>query len=214
MSVLQEETVPHQVAARTVSAVAIVLFPIRMFLGMGWLRAGVEKVIDPTWWRGDALTIFLAEHRDVALPFMPAVSDQLFEPLIIPIAIGVVVSQLAIAVSFITTRLLRPALRAAVTLNLVFVAMGAVNPSVFYLVIEITLHAALDHGFIGNVSRRPRPRHMGVKAGIGLALLPYVRTVNPADVIDDPAIILATLAFLAAATDGLAFLSIPDRTSM
>lgn len=209
---LMTGTTPPAAAARAVSAAAIVLFPIRIFLGLGWLRAAVEKLIDPRWPRGDSLAAFLAEQRDLALPFMVGVSDRLFAPLTIPISLLVMVGQLAVAVGLVTTRMLRPALWAGITMNAVFVAMGAVNPSVFYLVIEVTLLAALNHGLIGSDRRRPRPADVGVKAGLGLALLPYVETAHPAHVIDDPAIILSTVLFLAAATDALALLTAPERT--
>lgn len=209
---LLEARKPPAVTASTVSTIAIVLFPIRIFLGMGWLRAGVEKLIDPRWWGGDGLAAFLAEQRELALPFMAGVSDRLFEPFTMPISLVVMLGQLAVAVGLVTTRLLRPALWAGITMNAVFVAMGAVNPSVFYLVIEVTLLAALNNGLLGDDRRRPRPSNAGIKAGLGLALLPYVETVHPADVIDDPAIILSTVLFLAAATDGLALLAAPERT--
>ncbi len=56
--------------ALRLTTTSILLFPIRMFLGFGWLRAGIEKVIDESWWTGDQLRLFLIEHRSSALPFM------------------------------------------------------------------------------------------------------------------------------------------------
>src|SRR3712207_202863 len=35
------------------------LLPIRVFLGLGWLRAAIEKLIEPMWWDGTALRFFL-----------------------------------------------------------------------------------------------------------------------------------------------------------
>ncbi len=35
------------------------LLPLRIFIGLGWLRAAVAKAIDPAWYDGAALTVFL-----------------------------------------------------------------------------------------------------------------------------------------------------------
>ena len=35
---------------------------ITLFIGMGWLRAGVEKVLTGQWWTGQYLTDFVAEN--------------------------------------------------------------------------------------------------------------------------------------------------------
>jgi uncharacterized membrane protein YphA (DoxX/SURF4 family) len=190
-----------------IAPMTIVLFPIRFFLGLGWMRAGTEKLIDPEWWTGIKLNGFLERQRELSLPFMPWFIDQLFEPLATPIALVVMASQFTIGFAFLTTRMLRLALWAAVTLNCVFVAMGAVSPSVFYLVIELTLLAALANGVFDESRRRaPKPWSIGAKLGAAVACLPYVETVHPADVIDDPAIILATVATIAAATEALALI--------
>ncbi|BAN01664.1 hypothetical protein [Ilumatobacter coccineus] len=192
---------------------AILLFPIRIFLGFGWLRAGIEKFIDADWWTGDKLRQFLDVQRETALPFMGPLIDDLFAPLAGVIAVAVMIGQLAIGVCFVTTRWLRPALWAAITLNVVFVAMGAVDPSVFYLVIELSLLAALALGVIGGRPRRPNPSSVGAKVGVAIAMLPFVDTVHPAEVIHDPAIILVTVAMLGAATEALGWLHRPSVTS-
>ncbi|MBG7603308.1 MAG: hypothetical protein IZT58_01580 [Actinobacteria bacterium] len=195
------------------AAMTIVLFPVRFFLGLGWMRAGTEKLISSDWWTGVSLDGFLVAQRELALPFMPWLIDHEFAPLALPIAFVVMVSQFAIAFALLTTRLLRPALWAAVTLNCVFVAMGAVSPSVFYLVIELTLLAALANGVFGEEQRRPpKPWSIGAKLGAAVACLPYIETLQPAEVIDDPAIILATVATIAAATEALALIGNVDFT--
>jgi len=196
----------------------IVLFPIRFFLGLGWLRAGTEKLINPDWWTADSLNAFLVQQRGLALPFMPWLIDHQFAPLATPIALAVMISQFAIAAAFLTTRMLRPALWVAVTLNCVFVAMGAVSPSVFYLAIELTLLAALANGVFGEQHRTfPKPWSIGAKIGAAIACLPYIETLQPDEVIDDPAIILATVAAIAAATEALALIgnvSLPRRPAL
>ena len=189
----------------------IVLFPIRMFLGFGWIRAGVEKFIDDGWWTGEQLRLFLIRQRGEALPFMISPIDGVFEPFAELVALLVMLGQFAIGACFVTTRMLRPALWVAVTLNVVFVAMGAVDPSVFYLVIELSLLAALALGVIGGRPRDPNPVSIGAKVGVAVALIPLITTLHPHEVIDDPAIILVTVALLAAATEALGWLRIaPD----
>lgn len=198
----------HQASPR-LSVATILLFPIRLFVGFGWLRAGAEKFIDDAWWTGDKLRQFLVEQRMDALPFMGSAIDTLFEPFAEVISLVVMLGQLAIGVCFVTTRWLRPALWAAVLLNVIFVAMGAVDPSVFYLVIQLSLLAAVALGVIGGRPRNPNPTSVGAKLGCALAMIPLVETIHPAEVIHDPAIILATVAMLAAATEALGWLR-PD----
>ena len=78
------------------AASTILLFPIRMFLGFGWLRAGIEKVIDWSWWTGEELQRFLIEQRPLALPFMEPLIDGVFEPFVVAISLAVMIAQLAI----------------------------------------------------------------------------------------------------------------------
>ncbi len=185
------------------AASTILLFPIRMFLGFGWLRAGIEKVIDWSWWTGEELQRFLIEQRPLALPFMEPLIDGLFEPFVVAISLTVMIAQLAIGVAFVTTRYFRQALWVGVAMNLVFVAMGAVDPSVFYLVIQLSLLAAVSLGLFGGERREPNPVSVGLKLGAAGVMGAMAMTIAPADVIHDPAVILATVALLAAATEAL-----------
>ncbi len=189
---------PVRLAAST-----ILLFPIRMFLGFGWLRAGVEKVIDWSWWTGEELQRFLIEQRPLALPFMEPLIDGLFEPFVVAISLIVMIAQLAVGLAFVTTRYFRQALWVGVTMNLVFVAMGAVDPSVFYLVIQLSLLAAVSLGLFGGERREPNAISVGLKLGAAGVMGTMAMTIGPADVIHDPAVILTTVALLAAATEAL-----------
>jgi hypothetical protein len=189
--------------ALRLTTTSILLFPIRMFLGFGWLRAGIEKVIDESWWTGDQLRLFLIEHRASALPFIEPLIGGLFEPFALFISLFVMLAQLAIGVAFVTTRGLRAALWVGVALNVVFVAMGAVDPSVFYLVIELSLLAGVALCVFGGKRREPNPISVELKIGVAAALAPLATTVAPAAVIHDPAVILVTVALLAAATEAL-----------
>ena len=87
----------------------------------------------------------------------------------------------------------------ASALNIAFVAFGAVNPSALYLVMQLTLMLSI-------VAANPvasRTKHLIVIAGsivTALMMAPFITTLSPHGVIDDPAIMLATLAMLVATT--------------
>ena len=187
--------------------ISILLFPIQFFLGLGWIRAGVEKLVAAAWWHGSALRTFLHAHSHSAIAFMPTVASSVIEPLATPVSLLVMLTQPLIGLSLITGRMLRPALAWGITLNVVFVLMGEVTPSVFYLVIELALLTAIDLGAIGRSPRRPSPTTALLWTAGALAAVPFVTTLAPAQVIHDPGIILVTVATIAAATHALRLLA-------
>ncbi len=191
----------HRVAAaaRVVTGtderpVAAALLPLRLFLAAGWLRAAAEKVIDPHWWNGDELERFLVEQRPHMLPFFRWFADGLVQPLATPVAWLVVGLQAAIGVALVLGRAPRVALWAAVALNVCFTMAGRVNPSAFYLVMELALLVGLSRP-TGFVIARRRATLWLVPA---LAALPFARTVEPSEAIDDPGLMLAFVCMLAA----------------
>jgi thiosulfate dehydrogenase [quinone] large subunit len=162
----------------------------------GWLRAGVEKVIEPEWWTGELLAGFLTEQRSEMLPFFRSFSDAFVAPFTGPVAWLVVEAQIAIGLCLLLGRHTKQALWAGVVLNLTFVMSGRVNPSAFYLVMEMVLLFALS---------RPVPTRVAVRRAAlwtipAVAVLPFARTIVPAEVIDDPALMLGFVAGLAALT--------------
>ena len=59
------------------------LLPLRLFIGMGWLRAFAEKVADPGWQDGTILAAFLQERLagdHVVFPFYRALITDASEP--------------------------------------------------------------------------------------------------------------------------------------
>ncbi len=181
----------------------VVLLPLRIFLAAGWLRAAAEKLIDPQWWNGNKLRAFVtAQHQD-ALPFFRPVLDHLITPGAQVVAIVVVVTQLACGLAIAIGKPLRLALQWTVVLNLVFIMAGRVNPSAFYLVMEIVLLLAIADGTIGVQPTTPSRRTVvmaGITATLALAMTPYVRTIEPAKVIDDPAMMLVFIGFVTTVT--------------
>ena len=52
------------------------MLPLRLFIGLGWLRAFAEKLIDPTWYSGAKLTEFLTTQLSADLVYFPFVTIQ------------------------------------------------------------------------------------------------------------------------------------------
>ncbi len=177
----------------------IVLFPLRLFLALGWLRAGAAKVIDGEWWSGEYLAQFLDDHAESMLPFLTGTTATLESPLGALVALGVLIAEFVIAGCMVTGRRLRPALWLACALNVSFVVYGAVNPSAFYLVLQMTLLLALTTARPAPL-RRSAITEIALWGALGMLMLPFVTTMHPAAVIEDPAIMLATLAVLRAGT--------------
>jgi uncharacterized membrane protein YphA (DoxX/SURF4 family) len=181
----------------------VVLLPLRLFLAAGWLRAAAEKLIDKHWWNGNKLRTFLTNQHDQALPFFRPAMDHFIAPAAQTVAIIVVLTQLACGLAIAIGKPLRLALRWAVLLNVVFIMAGRVNPSAFYLVMEIVLLFAIADGTMGVRPTSPSWRTLvlaGVSAGSAIAVAPYVRTLEPSKVIDDPAMMLVFLGAIVSVT--------------
>jgi len=171
---------------------------VTLFIGMGWLRAGVEKLLDGQWWNGSYLTDFLAENDGVGLGVYHRFADLLIEPNAVAISLVVMLAQFAIGAALITGRATRLALAAGIGLNLHFIAAGAVDPSVFYI---LSQGAVLLWMAEQSRSRITNARlDVAGAAGLGLAAFaaPSVTTIDPAEVIHDPGMILVTIGMLTA----------------
>jgi len=178
---------------------AIGVTPLRIFLAAGWLRAGIEKLIDPTWRNGSGLRAFLSTSHSSALPFFRPVMDHAVRPTAVLVAFVVMATELGCGIAIAVGRPLRAALSWGALLNVVFMLSGAVNPSIFYLLMEAVLLLAIADGFVGgrpSAPSRRSPALAAVCALLGVVLLPFVRTIAPAKVIADPAIVLAFFAFI------------------
>jgi uncharacterized membrane protein YphA (DoxX/SURF4 family) len=179
------------------------LLPLRIFLAAGWLRAGAEKLIDPRWWSGDKLRTFLQDQHGEALPFFRPVMDHMIAPAAMFVALTVMVTQLACGVLIGTGQKLPLALRWAFFMNVTFVLAGRVNPSAFYLVMELVLLFAIADGALGVNPTTPSHRTFviaGTSAVLGILCVPYIRTIEPAHVIDDPAMMLMFVGLMTATT--------------
>lgn len=168
---------------------------VEIFIGIGWLRAAVEKIVDPLWWDGSELTGFLDSHAVLTLPWYQGFVDNVVAPNLLPISIIVVFAQLFVGIALISDWKLPAALATGLFLNLNFVAAGSVEPSIFYLVCQIALVLWILHDKNG-VARRPL-RVVGVTSLIvALSNVPFIWTLDPTWVIEDPAMALVTVGLL------------------
>ena len=200
-----QRTAGHRSGTDAVSS-GIVLFPIRLFLIAGWLRAGAEKIIEPAWWRGDTLRSFLEEQHDVALPYFQPMMEHVISPFAVEVAAVVAVAQILIGLAILVGRPLRVALWCAVVLNVVFVLAGRVNPSAFYLIMEAALLYGVSVGLLANRRTEPSTRTLGFIVGwlvLAAVNVPFITTIEPAEVIEDPAMMLTFLGVVVATTSFL-----------
>ncbi len=200
------------------------LLPLRIFIGLGWLRAAAEKVVDPAWYDGTALTAFLQQQlgwSQEAFPFYGTLMESVFMPGATALSIVVILAQLFAGLAILLGYYTNAGLLVGLVMNVNFVFAGAVDPSTFYIVIQLVLFfggagSVLSVDTLRATGRRsplltaPRDRegaqHQRVYGFIAVvclafavAMLPYVSTLAPATVVEDPAMILVVLALFGAA---------------
>jgi len=205
---MQSETLLTLWRRRTIGVPAWALLA-QLFIGIGWMRAAVEKLIDPAWWSTGQISEFISDHSNETLAWYRPFLDDLIEPNLPLVSVVVVLAQLFAAAGLLTGYRQGTALGVGLFLNLNFIAIGAVDPSAFYVVIQL--------GLVLWMAERNRHR-ADVRQALGWAQLsaffvagislPSISTLHPAEVITDPALMFITLAGLLAASS----LSIVDRT--
>lgn len=179
------------------------------FFGLGWLRAAAEKLPNADWWSGDVIHGFVTSHVDATLPWYQPVLDVLVSPFAVAIGIVVVVLQLFAGASLLSGFKLKWGLAAGIFLNLSFLAVGAVNPSAFYLIGQGALALTLL-GAARPTERVADKMRMIVGAAFGMILvnIPFVRTLDVHGVIEDPAMMFITLGILTMVTVAMTYRSV------
>lgn len=142
--------------------VALLLLPLRVFMGVAWLRAGLSKLLEPSWLDGSALTGFLhGQVADGAAPFTQytdVVGDAAAR-MAAPMGLAVAFGEIAIGLGLLTGTLTSLALVMAIVLNVNFVLAGAASPSQYYIVIQLVLlvgRAGSDFSLDRWVAHAPR----------------------------------------------------------
>lgn len=170
---------------------------VQVFIGLGWMRAAVEKIIDPNWWSGAMLEGFLESHEALTLPWYRIFLETVVEPNVLAISVTVVLAQVFAGVALLSGWKVMAGLGIGAFLNLNFVAAGATNPSIFYLVCEAAIVLWILQGE-SKVRKRPLRLLATASSALVLLNLPFISTLDPASVIEDPAMVLVTLGLLTA----------------
>ena len=166
---------------------------LQLFIGLGWTRAGTEKLISSEWWNGAELELFLRDHSVLTVVWYQPFIDLVVHPGAIVISFVVMAMQFLLGAALLSNKRVGLALGVGMVLNLNFIAAGAVNPSVFYLLAQGAVLL-----WIAERSRDSSTidlLEVVMMAGATLAVVsaPGIRTLSPAEVIDDPALMLATV---------------------
>jgi thiosulfate dehydrogenase [quinone] large subunit len=197
------------------------LLPLRLFIGLGWTRAGLEKLMDTGWHSGSSLTAFFTGQLDsgmIYFPFYEWLATDLFMPhaqlLSWIVIVGQLLAGLAIGMGLFTN----PALLGGLFMNLNFLFIGRVNPSAFYIVIQVTLLSAnagmvlgLDALAVRRMAiKRVQNRQLFLLLAIGLwvialLVMPYIRDYSPHSV-GDPAMLLFIMFILGGLSSVITFI--------
>jgi thiosulfate dehydrogenase (quinone) large subunit len=136
------------------------LLPVRLFIALGWLRALAEKLLNPAWFDGSALSGFLTTQLKTEQVVFPAYAWMISHvflpgaPLLSWIIMG---GQLLVGLGLLFGAYSRAALIGGLFMNLNFIAAGTPSPSVFYVVMQIMLlfsNAGRVFGLDGIAHRR------------------------------------------------------------
>lgn len=122
--------------------ISIFLLPVRLFIGLAWMRAGLEKLSDPQWYSGDTITLFFQEqiqNGDAVFPFYQSLVLSVFEPNAGILAGIILFAEFYVGVAILLGCFTNLALVGGIFMNLNFLLAGSANPSIFYIVIQAFL---------------------------------------------------------------------------
>jgi thiosulfate dehydrogenase (quinone) large subunit len=206
------------------------LVPLRIFIGLGWLRAFAEKAIDPDWRNGTYLSTYLNDRLregSIALPPYESLVTGLFLPNASALGWIVTIGQVLAGLAILTGCLTRAALIGGLFMNLNFLLAGEPDPNAFYVVIQTALLLANAGAILGLDEHlpelvRPCRRYtarrlvcLGTGALLSLLIAGYALVCandwSPAGSVHDPAMILAILALMTASWSAITLLRI-DHT--
>jgi thiosulfate dehydrogenase (quinone) large subunit len=201
------------------------LLPVRWFIGIGWLRSAVEKLLDPAWHDGDVLLTFLAtegERGALAFPELGQFVQSVVEPSAPLVAGFVLALQLLCGAGILVGTFTNAALLIGIGMNLSFMAAGAPNPSAFYILIQLVLflsNVGAIVGFDGRALARRRSLLIAARAqqsdvdradrwslGVLCCVFAVISSFafahgtdfSPAGSVTDPAVVMGLVTALAA----------------
>lgn len=216
-------THPNAGAARPAhhDASAMVLVPLRLFVGVIWLRSAAEKIVDPAWWDGTAVATLVETQLAagaVAGPWCAWLAEHVLVPDAQLVGSTLVVLQTLTGLAILLGVATAPFLVVGIAMNVGFLLMGAVNPSAFYIPMQLTLLMG-DAGSVAGVEAALFPDHRGplrrvheavfarrrvwrITAGV-LAVVTVVAALRieaftPAGLVHDPFAVLALVSSVGA----------------
>jgi thiosulfate dehydrogenase (quinone) large subunit len=201
---------------REIGREAIWWLPLRLFVGIGWLRAFTEKAVNQGWHDGSSLAEFLTLHLPKAVfPGYAALMQSVFLPNAALFSWLVMIAQVCVGLALLFGWRTKPALIAGVFMNFNFVAAGEPNPSAFYLVIQMALLSggAAQVFALDAVLKRRAPKNRAQRdmhmlelwlpsaAGVLLFVIAIssfgrIKDFSAAGSVKDPAAILSVLSFV------------------
>lgn len=132
------------------------LIPLRWFIGVGWLRAFAEKVIEPGWREGTELGRFLSDHvatGAIPFPFYESLARGTFSDHVVVLAWIVMLAELLVGAALLTGTLTQAAILGDIFMNINFILVGEPTPSIFYIPIQVVVLASHSGAILG-IDRR------------------------------------------------------------
>ena len=112
----------------------VFLLPLRLFIGLGWIRAGTEKIVSEQWISGEILNnFFIAQlsNGSIQISFYIQCIEQFFIPNVQSLIWIIVIGQLLAGVSIFFGIFCNFGLLGGLFMNLNFILAGSINPSAF-----------------------------------------------------------------------------------
>jgi thiosulfate dehydrogenase [quinone] large subunit len=158
------------------------LFPLRLFIGIGWLRAFAEKIGDPDWFDGRAVGAFLDAQfatDSIAAPLYGQLVESVLRPGSRWVGWVLMALQLLVGVGILFGNYTNLALLIGIAMNVNFVLAGRTNPSAFYIVIQTVLLVTGSGAVLGMDGKRARKE--GRIPSILLVAHPDMRSASKRD---------------------------------
>ena len=116
--------------------------PLRLFIGVGWLRSFLDKVGNGAWWDGREITSFLNQQiadGQVVFPVYEGLINNLLRPGASWVGVLVMLIEFTIGLAILTGTYTNLALVIGAGLSVNFMLAGRITPAVFYLAIQTLL---------------------------------------------------------------------------
>lgn len=171
---------------------------IQTFLALGWLRIAVANGSSPGWWAGHGIHAFMEDETALGIDGYVFVMSAMTEFLAIPMAALVFATEATVGTMLILNVKPLHALSFGLALNTQFIMLGVTNPSVFYIMMALVI-------IIGEIEAQDRRRAVTkdtaqkvtlVSFIVSLGLFFEIVSLDPARVVEDPALVLTTVLWV------------------